>query len=444
MFTAIRRALRAALVAAIALAITPAVVAQRSAQPNTQPNTQPSKQAGQQSTRPAIFADLPFQKAVDATRGTDRVLVVKFTASWCPPCKMMDRTTWVDETVIDWFKAHGTAIAVDVDEQPDIAKAASVRAMPTMVAYRDGSEFDRVVGFQSAQQMIAWADGVSRGVKAADNDELAKIRPARVRPESPMLERFSAARELLENGKHEEAAAEFVWLWDNMAKQDPSMVGVRRSFFVQSVKSLIESHPPAVAPFAQRRDDLEARLKTDRRTFDDLMDWLALNQALSDEDRTLAWFDRIKSQPDSAATIRRVDFVLRQLLIERERWADVALVLPSPANWVTQQSSGYLMGQNFVPEGEEREMMLGFMRQNYVSELSTGYRAWLAAGRLADAAEMARLARQIDAQPDLISALVTAALDQGVPLPEHGEWMNEAGIGGDLKARWERAMKEPR
>ena len=215
------------------------------------------------------------------------------------PVQVMDRTTWRDAGVVAWFKDNGTAVQFDVDDEEGLAKRYSIRAMPTMIAFKNGEEFDRIVGGKLAPEFLAWLEGVKRGEKAGD--ALMKRREA---GGLGAHERLGLARDLLHGGKHAEALKEYEWLWFNILKLDPAMVGVRVSFMAGEMRRLAEAHEPARARFGGVRDEVEARLKGERKSWDDLGDWIVLNEVTGDEDRTLAWIDRIKVDPDSGPTLR--------------------------------------------------------------------------------------------------------------------------------------------
>ena len=79
-------------------------------------------------------------------------------------CKLMDRTTWIDRDVVAWLQQHALAIQIDVDAQKDVAKQLRIEAMPTIIAFVDGIELDRVVGARSSsKELLVWLDGVMRG-----------------------------------------------------------------------------------------------------------------------------------------------------------------------------------------------------------------------------------------------------------------------------------------
>lgn len=95
----------------------------------------------------------------DAIEQADEIgvpLLVMFSASWCGPCKMMKAGPLRSDAVQSWLETTGSALYVDVDEQPDDANAYSVRAMPTFVLFENGRELKRIVGGMDAKSLVEW------------------------------------------------------------------------------------------------------------------------------------------------------------------------------------------------------------------------------------------------------------------------------------------------
>ncbi|CEG77614.1 Putative Thioredoxin [Rhizopus microsporus] len=69
-------------------------------------------------------------------------VIVDFTASWCGPCRLV-------KPVIHKLAEKYTDIlflVVDVDERADIASEYGIRAMPTVMFFKDGAKADEMVG----------------------------------------------------------------------------------------------------------------------------------------------------------------------------------------------------------------------------------------------------------------------------------------------------------
>jgi hypothetical protein len=113
--------------------------------------------------------------------------------------------------------------------------------------------------------------------------------------------RLSYARMLVQPGRLDEATTEHAWLWQHMLEHEPSMVGVRLSFFIGDIERLVQTHAPARETFTALRDAV-APEGVDALDTPAFADWMALCRALRENDRVLAWFDAVRAELPVAHT----------------------------------------------------------------------------------------------------------------------------------------------
>jgi thioredoxin 1 len=75
--------------------------------------------------------------------------VVRFTASWCGPCKMLAKT-------LEEVNTNLPIEVVDIDIHPEIAAEFGIRSVPTLVIVEDNIPSKRIVGNKTKQELEAF------------------------------------------------------------------------------------------------------------------------------------------------------------------------------------------------------------------------------------------------------------------------------------------------
>ncbi len=88
-----------------------------------------------------------FDVALAKARSDGKQVVIDFFATWCGPCKMMERNTFTDAKVQQRM-AGFVPLKIDVDRQPEIAQRYGIEGLPTTaVVDADGKPVARAVGY---------------------------------------------------------------------------------------------------------------------------------------------------------------------------------------------------------------------------------------------------------------------------------------------------------
>jgi len=78
-----------------------------------------------------------------------KMKVLRFTASWCQPCKMLAKTLEDVETQIP-------IETIDIDENQQLAMDYGIRGVPTLVMLDGDIEVKRVSGMLMKNQLTEW------------------------------------------------------------------------------------------------------------------------------------------------------------------------------------------------------------------------------------------------------------------------------------------------
>ena len=205
------------------------------------------------------------------------------------------------------------------------ADAAAARAIgvapetaPVVLLFLEGKERLRVEGHHTAGELL-------RKLERAEinNGNLRLARMMLKNPERDAFDRSGLASALLKAGLLEEALGHYDWLWCHAVEVDPEMAGPRTSFMAYEIAELCSKLPTAQARFAQLRDEAEGHVSIDdRRGREAICDFIVLNEAIDEDDRTLAWFGKLNLERRRALPQWAIRFHLLPLLYEQKRWAE--------------------------------------------------------------------------------------------------------------------------
>lgn len=387
--------------------------------------------AGTVRGEPGVFSEAGYEADRAAAIERERLHVVYFTAEWCPPCKQMKKTTWVDESVVAWLDERAVVSAVDVDEQGALAESYRVRAMPTVVVLRGGEELARTVGYQGADELVDWLGRAERGEVVAETPQT---------PEEMYNEAFESARE---TGQRIRQFQERLGEASNTVFAGPESYERATELYVELIPELIESElvdlwedhhgtgawmlvqefPRARTEFTAIRDAIEEQLKGGAVSWDLLSGWAVLNEVLDEQDRTISWLERRVAGGDGIPSSRVIHELAVEAAVEARRF-DLLKGVVNPVQESQEADYEFDFHQSHLLMNEqaygEDELMM--MREAVVEsrryELSHQHALALAIGDGEAALTIQRLLLARDDTPEAREVLAEAARELGVEMIE--------------------------
>ena len=78
-------------------------------------------------------------------------VLVDFYADWCGPCKMI--APFVEEIANE--RTDITVGKVNVDESGAIAVKYGIASIPTLIVFKDGKEYARLIGYRPKEDILS-------------------------------------------------------------------------------------------------------------------------------------------------------------------------------------------------------------------------------------------------------------------------------------------------
>lgn len=86
-------------------------------------------------------------------------VVVDIYADWCGPCRVLAPLL---EKYAELYASEVTFVKINLDEEPEIAEAYRVEAVPTLLFFQNGQLTDRITGIPPMQAMLTKLDDLAR------------------------------------------------------------------------------------------------------------------------------------------------------------------------------------------------------------------------------------------------------------------------------------------
>jgi len=96
--------------------------------------------------------DANFEQEVEQHQG---LALIDFWSEGCGPCKMLGA---VLQDLSGELGSKAKIVKVDFDSAPELGMRFGVRGLPTLVAFKNGAEVDRLVGYTGKAPLKAWIE----------------------------------------------------------------------------------------------------------------------------------------------------------------------------------------------------------------------------------------------------------------------------------------------
>jgi thioredoxin-related protein len=94
-----------------------------------------------------------FAEAQKVALGTNKFMLVDFTASWCGPCRKMDRDSWNNEQV-ELTLENYVKVKIDIDTNRELARKYGIQSVPNMIIMDgNGKILHTFKGYHNAESL---------------------------------------------------------------------------------------------------------------------------------------------------------------------------------------------------------------------------------------------------------------------------------------------------
>lgn len=386
--------------------------------------------AGWAHAADGFFVSVGLDEACRQAEQQGKLVFIDFYTTWCVPCKILERTTFVDEAVIKWMQENTVALKLDAEKETRLADRYRIASYPTLLFLKpDGEEVGRVEGAGSAEEFLREAARIREG---KDPLTRAKEELAAAGPNDPIA-RMRYGNRLMRLGKNEEALTEFLWCFDEGNQHHVGFTGVRLSFLLSNIQRLGENYPPAIVALRERRDAAREALLAEVRAGDaperpkgrlwslllpskpqpmPALDFAALNDALGEQSETLALYDRLRAERPDAEVVAQLRRQLEEQLLAAKRYAEIAP--KDPLAEVERIIERHAMIERFA--GERDAEVERIERQMLLDDIAVQYQIQVGVGDQEGAARIAARMLELDASPQAYNLLAWHGYLSGKPV----------------------------
>ncbi len=372
-----------------------------------------------------LFVSSSFDDACAKAKTEGKLVFVDFYTTWCAPCKIMDKTTFTDETVIKWLGENTIPLKIDAEKEVALATKYRIDSYPSLLFVKpDGEVAGLLSGVHAPEEFLAEANAIKSGKSPI---ERAKEKLEAAGENDPMA-RMDYAQSLVRMGKYEEALKEYLWCYDHGNDNAIGFTGVRNSYLLSDIARLGRKHPPALEELRKRRDAAEARVISEAPKKASMwsmfgegmrdkpaLDFASLNRELGEEERTLEIYDQLRAEHPDWPAVKQLQRSVFDQLLKNKRYEEIVASTDIESR-IAGRISGMEMVSSMIPE-EQREEVEAIRRRMLVEEIAKYYEVLMGVEDLVAAARLADKALEIDDSQETYNLLAWHGYLSGKPIP---------------------------
>ena len=92
--------------------------------------------------------DSPFAARIQASD----IVLVKFGADWCPPCRKMEG----ELNHLAVISPHISIVKLDVQRDRELAAYYGISTIPHLILFKHGKQVDQIKGYRTHQELKSW------------------------------------------------------------------------------------------------------------------------------------------------------------------------------------------------------------------------------------------------------------------------------------------------